>query len=163
LSTFVSVGNAVQSFDRLIKAVIDVYVQLPQPVIIQYGNSIVREKNENCNWMDFMSMSEFEQNVKAADLLILHGGAGSLIHAIKAGKVPVVVPRRKSLNEHIDDHQIEFADAFASAGKAVVVYDEKYLINGVEEAMSLQRDIKNKIRDTPRILELVDNAILSIG
>jgi hypothetical protein len=36
MSTFVSVGNATQSFSRLLDAVIDIAPTLPQPVIFQY-------------------------------------------------------------------------------------------------------------------------------
>ena len=163
MSTFVSVGNATQSFVRLIDAVLEICSQLPQPVTIQYGNSRVVNKNEDCNWKDFLSMNEFEEYIKNSELLIMHAGAGSLINAIKAGKVPVIVPRRKHLNEHIDDHQLEFAEALANEDKAVLVIHDSDLLNGVEQAKYEQNNNKLDMTVTPRLLDLVNNAILEKG
>jgi UDP-N-acetylglucosamine transferase subunit ALG13 len=40
-----------------------------------------------------------------SDVVITHAGIGSAVSALRAGKRPVLVPRRKHFKEHIDDHQ----------------------------------------------------------
>jgi UDP-N-acetylglucosamine transferase subunit ALG13 len=45
-----------------------------------------------------------------SDAVITHAGIGSIVSAMKAGKRPVVLPRRKRFNEHVDDHQAHIAE-----------------------------------------------------
>ena len=39
--------------------------------------------------------------------MITRGGVGSITDSLSYGKPTIVVPRRKELNEHSDDHQIQ--------------------------------------------------------
>lgn len=137
MTTFVSVGNATQPFNRLIEAVFKIAPKLPQAVVLQHGHTLFPAV-EGCISRPFVEMEDFAHLVAHAELLILHAGAGSVIHAIKAGKVPVVMPRRAKYGEHVDDHQLEFARALAEAGKVVMVEEPKDLMAAVEEAMNRQ-------------------------
>ncbi len=137
MSTFVSVGNATQPFWRLLEAVAGIATRLPQPVIIQYGAAHGFSAPQ-CQCVDFMGMEDFARHVTAAEVLILHAGAGSVIHAIRAGKVPVVVPRQAALAEHVDDHQSEFARELLHLGKVVVCRDTGDLRSCVDEALRIQ-------------------------
>ena len=118
MSTFVSVGNAKQPFRRLLDAVAHLVPHLPQPVIVQHGHTPFA--SAACRVTAFMGMEEFARHIETAELLILHAGAGSVIHAIEAGKRPIVMPRRADLGEHVNNHQIEFSRVLAEAGKVVV-------------------------------------------
>jgi beta-1,4-N-acetylglucosaminyltransferase len=142
LSTFVSVGNATQPFHRLLGAVCELAHQLPQPVFVQYG-SAQDFSCPSCNAVAFVDMQAFERQVAEAELLILHAGAGSLIHAVTAGKVPVIMPRRAHLGEHVDDHQLEFARELAAVGKVVMCEDASKLVDAVAEALKSQRQNLN--------------------
>jgi UDP-N-acetylglucosamine transferase subunit ALG13 len=75
----------------------------------------------------------------SSELVIVHAGAGSIIQAMQAGKVPVVMPRRASLGEHVDDHQLELVRELAQRGKVVLATDCKSLKQGVARALELQR------------------------
>jgi UDP-N-acetylglucosamine transferase subunit ALG13 len=44
-----------------------------------------------------------------ASAIITHGGPGSIMLALAAGRSPVVVPRLARFGEHVDDHQLKFA------------------------------------------------------
>jgi beta-1,4-N-acetylglucosaminyltransferase len=93
--TFVTVGNATDGFRRLLDTVETLAGAglLPMPVVIQSGNNagftsrlgLVRP---------FLSMEDFEDYVRRARLVIAHAGAGTVLHALAAGKLPVVMPRR---------------------------------------------------------------------
>ncbi len=133
MSTFVSVGNAKQPFRRLLDAVAHLVPNLPQPVIVQHGHTPF--VSAACQVTAFMGMEEFARHIKTAELLILHAGAGSVIHAIEAGKRPVIMPRRADLGEHVNDHQIEFARALAEAGKVVVAGSPEYLGEAIAEVL----------------------------
>ena len=131
MSTFVSVGNATQPFSRLLDAVARLAPELPQPVTVQFGSNTF--SSAACRSVDFLSMESFTAHIRDADLLILHAGAGTVLNAIRAGKVPIVAPRRACYGEHVDDHQLEFARALAAAGKVVIVEDMDQLAAAVNE------------------------------
>jgi UDP-N-acetylglucosamine--N-acetylmuramyl-(pentapeptide) pyrophosphoryl-undecaprenol N-acetylglucosamine transferase len=52
---------------------------------------------------------ELSHAMTESDVVITHAGIGSAISALKAGKRPVFVPRRKQFAEHVDDHQVRIA------------------------------------------------------
>jgi UDP-N-acetylglucosamine transferase subunit ALG13 len=105
-----------------------------------------------------MEMEEFGQFVAQAELLILHAGAGSVIHAIQAGKIPVVMPRFAKYGELVDDHQLEFARALAEMGKVVLAKEPDDLIDAVAEALKRQRSIRAS-HETPRMVGLIGGVL----
>ena len=136
VSTLVSVGNALQPFPRMLDAVCAIAHTLPQPVIVQYGHTPFN--CQGCQAHDFLDMPTFEDHMAKAELVILHGGAGSVINAIRAGKVPVIVPRRAEFAEHINNHQVEFAQLLAKQGRVVLVENPGELQLAVTRAKGLR-------------------------
>jgi UDP-N-acetylglucosamine--N-acetylmuramyl-(pentapeptide) pyrophosphoryl-undecaprenol N-acetylglucosamine transferase len=65
-----------------------------------------------------MSSVEFDDALSSADVVVAHAGTGTSIASLRAGKIPILVPRRASRGEHIDDHQIQIASELASRGLA---------------------------------------------
>jgi UDP-N-acetylglucosamine transferase subunit ALG13 len=161
LSTFVSVGNAHQPFGRLLEAVRRVAARLPQPVVVQHGYTPFDDSV--CSRVPFLGMEEFIRHVRDAELLIMHAGAGSVIHAVGAGKIPVIMPRHTAHGEHVNDHQVEFAQALAATGKVVAVENPDDLERAVEEAMTRQRQLSNRDgghKDSaPPLVGLVDRLL----
>lgn len=153
LSTFVSVGNAIQPFSRLLKEIALIASTLPQPVVVQHGNTPFVAAG--CKSLAFTEMGQFERLVRDAELLIVHAGAGSVIHAVHAGKVPVVVPRRRIFGEHVDDHQLEFARALGEAGKILVAETPEELGQVIRCALLLQRS-PTQVKVPSRMLTLVE-------
>ncbi len=162
MSTFVSVGNAIQPFSRLIDGVIAIADQLPQPVVIQYGHTTLLG-SDGINAFAFMNMDEFIAQVTSAELLIMHAGAGSLIHAIQAGKVPVVMPRLSDLGEHVDNHQVEFTSALAGNRSIVVAHSVAELLDAAEEAQKLQGVFTLKPKQQPKIMNMVGDLLKSLA
>jgi len=106
---FVTVGTHEQSFDRLIIYIDDLKRKqiITEDVIMQIGVSSYRPKF--CEWdliLPYKKMMEYTNNAR---LIITHGGPSSFLPAIQMGKIPVVVPRQKRFNEHVNDHQLEFS------------------------------------------------------
>jgi UDP-N-acetylglucosamine transferase subunit ALG13 len=50
---------------------------------------------------------EMQRALREADVVVSHAGTGSALTALEAGKYPMLVPRRRSFGEHIDDHQLQ--------------------------------------------------------
>jgi UDP-N-acetylglucosamine transferase subunit ALG13 len=150
VSTFVSVGNAKQPFLRLLNAVVDNLSVLPAPVLMQTG-AAAGFNAEGCRCIDFMAMEAFATQIHSADLVILHGGAGSLLHAVSAGKVPVVMPRLAAYQEHIDDHQVEFTHELEQLGKIVVCQDSAQLAEAAQQALQKQALLATRQQATSEV------------
>ena len=100
-------------------------------------------------------MDDFSDQMISADLLILHAGAGSLIHAVRAGKVPVVMPRRAVYGEHIDDHQLDLSRALEREQRIVVVSEPEGLIDAITQAISLQQQHRVRSKQMPEMVKQV--------
>ena len=106
---FISVGNNQQPFIRLFKKFEKIYKKLPKKkpkVICQIGYTDY--SNKEFKIIKFTEKKLFNQLVQRSDLFISHAGAGSVIDSINNQKIPILLPREKKYNEHIDNHQIEF-------------------------------------------------------
>lgn len=134
MSTFVSVGNATQPFPRLLEAVVALREMLPVPVVVQHGNTPFGTSGFDA--VAFMGMDDFVARIREAKVLILHGGAGSVIQAIGAGRTPIVMPRRAKYGEHVDDHQAEFVEALGRAGRVIVANSVAELESAIRRAVA---------------------------
>jgi UDP-N-acetylglucosamine transferase subunit ALG13 len=153
--TFVSVGNAVQPFHRFIDAVMAGCGALPQPVFVQNGRTPCR--NPSCMIQEFVGLEEYERRVRGAALLVLHGGAGSVIHAIHAGKVPVVMARLARFGEAVDDHQAEYVSLLADAGKVVVIQTGAELERAASRALRMQESLPREPGSTAMLAALTES------
>ena len=121
---FVTVGTHEQQFNRLIEAVDNLKKDeiIQDDIFIQIGYSTYKPKC--CEFKKLLSFNEMEEMYKRADLIITHGGPASFMKALELNKVPIVVPRQKKYDEHINDHQVEFVKAVEERFKnIIVVYD----------------------------------------
>jgi UDP-N-acetylglucosamine transferase subunit ALG13 len=139
---FVTIGNAKQSFRRLLDAV-DSIAETgffnSEPILIQSGNDF-QFQSSRCEVKPFISMDEFNEAMEAASLIICHGGCGTQLHAIRLGKVPVVMPRRKKYSEHVNDHQVQLVEALAAQGKIVPAYETGDLEAAITRARELNEN-----------------------
>jgi len=119
MNTFVSIGNARQPFTRLLKEIVRQIDILPHPVIVQHGHTPFDFKG--CTSMAFVSNDEYHRLVAQSSLLIIHGGAGSIINALRQHKLPVVVPRLERYGEHVNNHQLDLCSKLSEIGKVVMV------------------------------------------
>ena len=121
--TFVAVGTHRQPYDRLLGIVTRGVEEglLPGPVRAQAGPA--RWQVPGAQVRPHLSRDELEAAVRSAAVVVCHGGAGIISSALAAGRRPIVVPRRATLGEHVDDHQYQLTRKLADWGLAVVVED----------------------------------------
>jgi UDP-N-acetylglucosamine transferase subunit ALG13 len=102
-------------------------------------------------------MEEFMTLVGEAELIVCHAGAGTLLHVLNAGKVPVVMPRRAKYGEVIDDHQLELVTALAEQRRIVPALEAADLVCAIEKARQMQaRPIPGS---APMMVNLVSQAV----
>jgi UDP-N-acetylglucosamine--N-acetylmuramyl-(pentapeptide) pyrophosphoryl-undecaprenol N-acetylglucosamine transferase len=67
---------------------------------------------------DYVDQEYFNTMVKWADLTLSHSGVGSAMQILDQGRMPVLMARKHSLGEHIDDHQQQILDKLVERGLA---------------------------------------------
>lgn len=130
---FVSVGTQKFQMDRLLEAV-DRLVEeklITEDVFIQKGYCTYDPKY--CHVADFYSNNEMNKKIREASILICHAGVGTILSGLRSSKKIIVMPRRKKYGEHVDDHQIEIARAFAESGYVKMVREVEELSEGLEQ------------------------------
>lgn len=112
----VSVGTDHHPFDRLM-AWVDQWLGTACPpgveCVVQSGTSrppTLADARPVVPYKDLMDL------MRTATAVVIHGGPASIMDARAAGHVPIVVPRRKQLGEHVDDHQLAFCRRVAETG-----------------------------------------------
>jgi len=119
LRIFVTVGTIrPYGFDRLIRRLEQVLTPEDE-VMWQIGTSSYLPSVGDVS-VD-MPRHELADKADWADVIISHAGVGSILSALKAGKVPVVVPRRAEFGEHVDNHQFDIAEFVSRRDLGVLV------------------------------------------
>ncbi len=110
---FVAVGTQKFQFNRLLSALDELKKDqlLQEEIFAQIGHSDYLPQNHR--YKDFLSKDEFDDNVKKCDLLITHSGVATIMAGLEYNKPVIVVPRLAKYGEHVDDHQLEIAEAFS--------------------------------------------------
>lgn len=135
---FVTVGTHEQQFNRLVEAIDKLKGNgaFDESVFIQTGYSTYKPRH--CEWAQFVPYGQMKEKMSQASVVVTHGGASSFIEAMALGKVPVVVPRKGRLGEHVNDHQADFVRIVAERqGGIVPVYDVAELPRGIDQAREL--------------------------
>jgi predicted glycosyltransferase len=77
-----------------------------------------------------------------ADAVVAQGGPAAIMDARSVGHRPVVVPRRGSLGEHVDDHQVTFAAWMAERGLVEPASSEEELAALLDRAVAEPRSLR---------------------
>lgn len=119
----VTLGTQDKSFKRLLdtieKAIEKGIIQ--DKVVVQAGYT--KYESKHMELFDLIPVDEFESLMNDADLVITHGGVGSVLSALKRGKKIIAAPRLSKYKEHTNDHQLELIDAFAKEGYLLPLKD----------------------------------------
>lgn len=121
---FLTVGTHEQPFNRLIKFVDELIGKgfLDEEVFMQVGYSTY--KPIHCDWKDFISYNEMNEYMEKADTVITHGGPATFMKALSLNKRTIVVPRLEKFNEHVNNHQLDFANKVKQKNYKIIVIEE---------------------------------------
>lgn len=128
---FVTVGLHYQGFDRLIRKMDEIAGKIDEEVIMQIGST--KYKPKNAKYFESIDDNGITDLYNTARIIVAQAGSGTLFDLIRLKRSFIVVPRLKKFNEHIDDQQIELADALSESYNVVSIYDiedlEKAIMN----------------------------------
>ncbi len=119
----VSLGTNDKSFERLLKAVDSALEEgvITDRVVVQAGFTVYH--SERMEIFSSIPGKRFEELMDEADLIITHGGAGTIMTALKKGKKILGAARLAKYHEHVNDHQIQLLTAFEEKGYLIYMHD----------------------------------------
>ena len=119
----VTLGTQDKSFKRLLDAIqkeID-KGNIKDKVIVQAG--CTEYKSKDMEIFDLIDRDKFTELIKECDLLITHGGVGSILTGLKNNKKVIAAPRLSKYKEHTNDHQLQIIEKFDNSGLILPLYD----------------------------------------
>ena len=140
---FVTVGTHEQSFERLVKKIDELKEDgtIKEEVIIQKGYTEYEPKN--CKTYKMIGYDEMKRYIDEARIVITHGGPASFIAPLSIGKVPIVVPRQKEFDEHVNNHQVEFVEQVVIRDRSIIpVYNIEELKEKILNYDNIIKDMK---------------------
>jgi UDP-N-acetylglucosamine transferase subunit ALG13 len=150
-------GTQNNSFHRLLEEVeknIENKV-INEEVIVQAGYT--KFETNNMQMFDLIPGEKLDELQEKANLIITHGGVGSIISSIKKGKKVIAVPRLHEYGEHVNNHQIDIVRNFNEEGYIIGIEDVEQLADAIKK--SSQFKPKEYKQDNELMLNLIENFI----
>jgi len=103
-------------------------------------------------------MDEFDNLIEKCDILITHGGVGSIITGLRKNKKVIAVARLKKYKEHTNDHQLQIIDNFTKAGYILNLDDFDSISDAINEAKKFtpNKYVSNKDNFVKTIESIID-------
>jgi UDP-N-acetylglucosamine transferase subunit ALG13 len=127
---FVTIGTHYKDFSRFVKRIDEIAPFIKDKIVVQIGHTKYIPKN--CESFDFApSLNPY---YKKANIVVMHGGSSVWEFMYQYNKPLIVVPRQSKYGEHVNDHQVDFAE-----------YVEKtFGIKSIYEMDDLTADLLNR-------------------
>lgn len=134
----VTLGTQDKSFERLLRAIDREITKgvIKDKVVVQAGHT--KYKTNNMEIYDLVPMDTFDELIKECDILITHGGVGSIITGLKNNKKVIAAARLKKYGEHTNDHQLQIIKNFSAAGYILSLDDFDQLEYVLQQAMTFK-------------------------
>lgn len=153
----VILGTQDKDFSRLLKAVEKQIIDgnIKEEVIVQAGQT--KYESKYMKIFDLLPTPEFNKLLDKADLIITHGGAGSILNGIKRNKKIIAAARLSKYKEHHNDHQKQIIDEFVKQGYILELSD----FDKLDELLKQAKKFKPKkfVSNTKNMIKLVENYI----
>lgn len=152
---FITLGTQKFQLNRLLKQ-IDEYVEqglIREEVIAQVGHSDYKPKNYKFD--TFFDKEDFDDHIKNSRIVVTHSGVGSIVNALNYKKPIIVYPRLKKYKEHVDNHQLDIATAFAKKGYLLCCSEKEQLIDLIEKCNT--EEFTEYVSQTSQIINMIDS------
>lgn len=153
-------GTQNNSFHRLLEKIEELIKNgvIKDNVIVQAGYT--KFKSDDMQIFDLIPREKLEKYQNQADLIITHGGVGSIITSLKLGKKVIAMPRLHEYGEHVNNHQIEIVELFDNKGYIIGCMD----LEKLEEALKKVKEFEPKKYelDNHKMLNIIDEFIEKI-
>ena len=134
----VTLGTQDKSFKRLLDAIqkqIDLG-NIKDRVVVQAG--CTKYDSNDMEIFDLIDRDQFSELIKKCDLLITHGGVGSIVGGLNKNKVVIAAARLEKYGEHLNDHQLQIINNFTKEGYILNLEDFDNLALLLKEAKTFK-------------------------
>lgn len=153
---FVTLGTSDYPFTRLLKK-LDELVEKNKIKNIKVQCNSEAYKSKNFKLVKTLEKKEYNKYIDDADIIITHGGVGTIIECAKKGKKVIAFPRKAEYGEAKNNHQEQITNELEKKG--LIITGE---INDLEKLINQVKNIKNvtfKSNNTKfnnRLCEIID-------
>lgn len=153
----VILGTQDKEFPRLLEAVEKCIKNgiIKDKVVVQAGQT--KYESDCMEIFDLLPAPEFDKLMDNADLIITHGGAGSILNAIKKNKKVIAAARLAKYKEHHNDHQKQIISEFVKQGYILELSDFDKLDEVIRESKKFKP--KKFVSNTNNMIKLIENYI----
>lgn len=140
---FVTVGT--ERFDELVKKMDEIALELREKVTIQIGKG--RYEPKNCKYFRFAL--DIDQYYEKADLIVTHGGAGTIFKLLRKNKKIIGISNPEKPGEHQED----ILKALSKQNYLIWCKDLKRLKETVKNAKKIK--MKEYLKPECKIAEII--------
>ena len=154
---FVTLGTQDKGFPHLLEAIDREILNgtIKEKVVVQAG--LTKYESSNMEIFDLIPADEFDEYIEKSDLIITHGGAGSILTAVKKNKKVIAAARLSKYKEHTNDHQRQIVKEFSDQGYILELRDFNKLGKLIEKSKTFKP--KKFESNTSNMIELIENYI----
>lgn len=151
----VTLGTQKQPFTRLLDYIEK--LKIKDEIIVQAGHT--KYESKKMKIFDFISYDEMNRLIDKSDLIITHGGTGSIVEPLKKGKKIIACPRLKKYGEHVDDHQQELVGVFVDEDYILLLNENDDLNDKIEESKKfiVKKYVSNTAKFIKKLVENIEN------
>lgn len=142
---FVTLGTSDYPFTRLLKQIDDLIENnIVKNIIVQCGSEEYQPKNFTI--IKNLDKKEFNEYLKKAEVVITHGGVGTIIDCIKMGKKVIAFPRKAEYGEAKNNHQEQIINNLKNTGSILTgeINDLAKLLEKIKTLKKIKLKSNNK-------------------
>lgn len=153
----VLLGTQNNSFHRLLEEIQKNIENgnIKEKVVVQKGYTKFESKDMEI--YDQLPSDELKKLIDKANIVITHGGVGSIITSIEKGKKVIAVPRLKKYKEHVNDHQLDIINSFSEMGYIIGIHEVEELGEALKRVEKFEP--KKYVQNTGNIIKIVEDFI----
>lgn len=154
----VTLGTQDKQFTRLLKAIEEQVKKglIKDKIIVQAGHT--KFKSKYMKILKLIPMEQFDKLISECDVLITHGGVGSIITGLKYNKKVIAAARLSKYNEHENDHQLQIIETFVNDGYILELNDFDKLNEKIKESKKFK---SKKFKNDNKVMKKIVNDYIS--
>ena len=156
----VLLGTQQNEFIRLLQKIEELIDSgiIKDKIVVQAGYT--KYETNKMEIFDIISKETLSKLVDDADIIITHGGIGSIIMSLEKHKKVIAVPRLHEFNEHVNDHQKQIVRVFSEKGYLIGIQNVDDLSEALEKIKIFEQ--KEYKKNNQNILNIIENFIDNI-
>ncbi len=131
---------------------------IKEEVIVQAG--VTKYKSDKMKIFDMISKEELAKYMSESNLIITHGGVGSIIMALEKGKKVIAVPRLHEYGEHVNNHQRQIIKVFSEKKYLIGIQNVEDLPEALREAETFEPE--EFVNNNQKMLKIIDDFIENV-